>query len=182
MARIIPWKLPDVQGGSVGGYTPAPTPTPLTNYPYDLDNLVATLDFDLAKVKQSKYVVGLQARLNLSGTVILDASEVSSVIATVGCSSGDAVFEHPNETTTTASKAASSEFTLDVTSLMTNAGGSVSGGDSLLLDKRYLSPLLADDSTNYCTLDSTTVTLTLVSIIVYNGNGIALQEWEPPEE
>ena len=26
MARIIPWNLPSVAGGSIGGYTPAPTP------------------------------------------------------------------------------------------------------------------------------------------------------------
>ena len=26
MARVIPWNLPSVAGGSIGGYTPAPTP------------------------------------------------------------------------------------------------------------------------------------------------------------
>lgn len=37
MARIIPWTLPPVNGGSQGGYTPQPTPTPVLKS-YDFTN------------------------------------------------------------------------------------------------------------------------------------------------
>jgi len=124
MARIIPWKLPDVQGGSVGGYTPAPTPTPpepLTSYPYDLDNMSLSAEFVPQTVTKTQYPVttvyaGVYGLVSISGVKILDSSEVSSVIITVELTAGDITFTGADSSTEDLTLS-DAEFQLEIVTL-----------------------------------------------------------------
>lgn len=190
MARIIPWKLPDVEGGSVGGYTPAPTPTPLINYPYDLDNLSVDVQlFEIVRnnsdIGQGGYAVYTKGKIEVSNAVILDATGVSSVIATVDISSGTASYLINGGSRSNTINAATID--VEIGSIM-----SVSGGEADITNNttgsgygytKYIDAAFENyGAATSATAGSITSDITLVSIKVYNSNGVVLQEWTPPEE
>jgi len=195
MSRIIPWKLPDVQGGSVGGYTPAPTPEPLTNYPYDLDNIVLSVEIKDNSGKNSNpnnpnVLAGVYGLLSISGVVILDTTEVSSVIATVKLTSGSITFTGASGSAKTITPA-NDTFDVEIGSLMTLAGGTAEIVDDTA--DSYTPAVKLFRSTGYSTsvgnyawypasMTECNATLEVTAITVYNSNGIALQEWTPSEE
>ena len=73
MTRIIPWTLPPVNGGSQGGYTPQPTPTPAQEY-YNIDNLTIVRGVPAYGVR------GSYPKVNLSGIETIDVSGVASIV------------------------------------------------------------------------------------------------------
>ena len=99
MARIIPWKLPDVKGGSIGGYTPRTddaTPDPLSVH-YDFtDALFKGYGYDnlfYFNIQNKAYTAGSVAdattmdNTSLSGVTLLDAIGVSSLSCVLECTS-----------------------------------------------------------------------------------------------
>ena len=218
MVRIIPWNLPPVNGGSIGGYTPkvepTPEPTPIPyNFPYILDDIVIvdpTIVTDHGSWKSQKLsstlwlwtqTDGNSISMGLSGVEIVDAQNVSSVIATVKVSgtmvrtyyyNADFVDGHYPTATKTDSDL-NVDVLVDITSIMTKSGGNRSataniGGTVESVVGRTNSstapgPPWADGvAKGGQSSITTTPTITLEKITVYNGNGVAIQEWTPPEE
>lgn len=197
MAKIIPWTLPDVRGGSIGGYTPQPTPEPVTNYPFDLDGLVYSFKGFVAKFniknESGSYwkILGVYNTLNISGVEILDATAVSSVIANVTLPTGFVVTytgTRTNGQTETKTITLSEDVTVavDISSIMTSAGG-----DAIVQNGSYeyagvgvddiIKELAGYDyGSNWTSVSVlTTGSIALSSVVVYNSNGVPIQEWMP---
>lgn len=176
MSKIIPWNLPEVAGGSVGGYTPDPTPTPSV-YPYDLDDIVYSTSFDLAgrTYANGNHHVYVKGLLTISGVKILDSSSVSSIIATVTVNAGTITWTNY----TSAGDIIDNTVDVDISPYMSSIGGTADVTDEVSNDIAYLSDGHAQKQASYPTFVSTTATIDLISIKVYNANGVVIQEWTP---
>ena len=215
MVRIIPWNLPPVNGGSIGGYTPkvepTPEPTPIPyNFPYILDNIViedptivnesGSWRNTSGKIGSTTFyawwqTVGNRISVGSSGVEIVDTQNVSSVVAEVNVS-GTMVrtyYERAGEGAEPLTKTNADldvDVQIDITSVMSSVGGSKStvanvGGTLETLRGSNTSSTNHDPPYTYTggpVTITTTPTLTLKRIVVYNSNGVALQEWTPPEE
>lgn len=171
MARIIPWNLPPVKGGSIGGYTPQPTPTPSSSDPYDLDSMVVAADFGISVTNDGTYHSSVLPAVNISGVVINDTSAVSSVIATVKVTAGNIVAVRNDSTTLTITVSEDQDYDVDISSIMSPVGGSSYGETALSTWDSASRYFVSIDA-------STTSTITLETITVYNSNGVPLQQWE----
>lgn len=154
MVRIIPWNLPPVNGGSIGGYTPkvepTPEPTPVPyNYPYILDNMVVvdpTIEVNHGSSRKGDKPAGSsntdyyrwyqtegnKITIGVSGVEIVDTQNVSSVIAKVNVS-GSLVQSYcictpSNGIVASAQTKTDSDLNvnvnIDITTIMTPLGGS----------------------------------------------------------
>lgn len=180
MTRIIPWTLPPVKGGSIGGYTPQPTPEPVSNDPYDLSDVVLSMSYNAesAVFNVNTNYWATSGHLNISGVKILNTVEVASVIALVEVS-GTLVYGGTSTMTKTIGK---DTYRVDLSSVMTPQGGS----SRLTGFKYYSLENIIDDSgmqrpKEYTVnlSDTSGLTANVVSITAYNANGVPLQEWMP---
>lgn len=218
MARIIPWSLPSIQGGAVGGYTPkvepAPEPVIPYNYPYILDNIqivAPTLSLKMGKQRMDttlKYnshpyerpqyqVVGNNVNIGVSGVEIVDTQNVSSVIAKVHVSGTIkykyTVFAEPTSITVQdKSVAVDTDVSINISSIMNTVGGSVAqnanvgGTFETLIGIYNTSANSLRQSSSWTGQPAVSIdtppTMEVVSIMVYNDNGVVIQEWYPSEE
>lgn len=222
MARIIPWSLPVISGGAIGGYTPkvepAPEPVIPYNFPYILDNIETTVSMSVNHgstrkgatlyyngSKKSSYFLtykteGNKVTVGVSGVEIVDTQNVSSVIAKVKVS-GSLVYSYytaPNASSTSNNGVAvastktvdlDTSVLVDISSIMTSQGGSAYLTANLGGTFETYMGALTDNGASWgagytggnATI-TTLPTLEIESITVYNANGVAIQEWAPPEE
>lgn len=221
MVRIIPWNLPPVNGGSIGGYTPkvepAPEPTPVPyNYPYILDDIVivdptlaikhGSLRSQQGESSVNAYYywyqgVGNTVTIGISGVEIVDTQNVSSVIAKIHAS-GTLAYTYytrsynPNYAQKTETKTISNlnvDINIDISAIMTESGGTATNNSANVggAFENYLgffrnssspSGTAMANPVNQKPVITTLPTLSLVKITAYNGNGVPIQEWTPPEE
>lgn len=169
-----------MNGGSVGGYTPEPTPPTPTNYPYDLDNISFSDSFVLGghgvkgyPEKKASYYKGV---ISISGVQILDSVNVASVKAIVHVTPGTNTWTNATDTSYTTHAA---DIEVDISGIMTQQGGSVDVyNETIGSSIKYILDFAAAGN-YYPTLQSTTTTLTVTKINVYNANGVVIQEWTP---
>lgn len=166
-----------MNGGSVGGYTPAPTPV-VTDYPYDLDNMSLSVDFveNQASKNRLRYVF-ISGKLSISGVTILDTTSVASVVASVHVAPGTDVWDDA----ASSGQIIEADIDVEIGQIMTANGGDaeVSNLNQGDYDIDYIQNFYSLKEDSYATLTSTTSTIAVTKITVYNANGIAIQEWTP---
>ena len=184
MVRIIPWSLPPVKGGSIGGYTPKVDPEPPTPEPeppaqyFDFSSVSITgNDYHGGSVHSTGSSIpagttatqtGDSGYLKLSGIQVVDLIGVSSLSVKVA-------FSSKNQYNAAEWSSDDAIFSLDpLTYVATFVSGTVTGDNSgggssasWIADATF-----APDATSW-TVHSLTLTF-----YVYNGNGEIIQTEE----
>lgn len=199
MGRIIPWDLPKINGGSVGGYTPEPIPTPEPTPepevvgPYGFDDVVFTLstskltygtsptvvigtEYSIPAGTNTAYAQKIKPSVGISGVKIYDATNVNQVIA--HCKIPKEAWEIDYGASTGRVTTVDYDFDIDVSTIMSTIGGAVT--------KNLTSPFVygVGEVAGKATMDIVLPvgSLALKSIQVFGSNGVVLQEYFPEVE
>lgn len=161
MVRIIPWDLPPIEGGSIGGYTPAPTPEPPAVKYLDFDNVDISVGGTPDKVTcRFNYIVMTpNTATELTLTSYVGTLSGISSINLVGVSS---ITVRPRLSTDSENYTINSEELLISVDPVTLSGSFVSGKLNVTAVSNYAWTQLSLDITEY-------------DCYVYNSNGEIIQ-------
>lgn len=162
MSRIIPWNLPSVTGGSIGGYTPAPTPEPPEDKKF----------FDFTSVDVDYYGTSNTIVVYFPNTSINTTSKNLTVSSIIGTLSG----------VTEINLVGVSSVSILVTASLSDPY--VGGVQDLILSMDPITKAMTFVSgtidikrtSGSASLNNQTLKITEYKCVVYNGNGEIIQE------